>query len=100
METLTLGCTGLGMIDELLVISEGVVAVQAGDQLVCYTDGVVELENAAGIEFGEDRMVDILEKGAERPMREMNNQIISELNLHKGTGHYHDDITLIACRFK
>ena len=100
VETLTLGCTGLGMIDELLVISEGVIAVQPGDQLICYTDGVVELENAAGIEFGEDRMVDILEKGAERPMRDMNNQIITDLNLHKGTGHYHDDITLIACRFK
>ena len=94
------GCTGLGMLDEILSINEGSVDIEAGDQLVCYTDGIVELEDANGKEFGEERLIAILDQSANMPMAAINDKIISELNVHKGHGQFHDDITLISCRFR
>lgn len=39
---LTSGCVGLGMIDEIPVINQGVINIDEPCTLICYTDGLVE----------------------------------------------------------
>jgi sigma-B regulation protein RsbU (phosphoserine phosphatase) len=97
---LRMGCTGLGMLDEIISVKEGIVKINPNDLVVCYTDGVVELENEAGEEFGIKMLNDLLLSFSSMGMAELNKRIIHELIEHKGKRPYVDDIALFSCRFK
>ncbi len=97
---LRLGCTGLGMLDEIMTIKEGVVQINSNDLVLCYTDGVVELEDEQGQEFGVKMLNDLLLSFSSAGTRELNQRIVHELIEHKGKMPYVDDIALFSCRFK
>ncbi len=58
------GSIGLGMLDELPGIDEGEMRLHKGDLLVAYTDGLVEIEEAAGIGSNAEKLLEIMKKGA------------------------------------
>lgn len=96
---LKIGTTGLGMFDELRKVKEGVICVDPGSVLLCYTDGLVEQENESGEEFGVSRLKEILkEKGSTSIMKDINSTIIDKVEQHKGTKGYVDDIALLTCK--
>lgn len=97
---LSTGCPGLGMLDELPTIREGIVIVEPGSLITCYTDGVVELENMREREFGESKLELILLDNQASPVREVNDSIVKHLRTHKGQMPYVDDIALLTTRFK
>ena len=97
---LRIGCTGLGMFDELIKVKEGIVNLENGATLVCYTDGVVEVENERGEDFGVERLRDLLVENPEMKMRDFNLLIKEKLIEHKGTKPYIDDIALFSCRIR
>ncbi|MEZ4939212.1 MAG: PP2C family protein-serine/threonine phosphatase [Crocinitomicaceae bacterium] len=97
---LSVGCPGLGMLDDLPVIREGVVIIEPGSLITCYTDGVVELENAREREFGESKLELILLDSQDKPVREINDSIVKLLRSHKGQMPYVDDIALLTTRFR
>ncbi len=97
---LSTGCPGLGMLDELPSIREGIVILEPGSLITCYTDGVVELENAREREFGESKLELILLDNQNSPVREVNDSIVRHLRSHKGHMPYVDDIALLTTRFK
>src|ERR1051325_8745597 len=45
--------------------------LEPGDVMVLYTDGVTEASNLDGVEFGRDRLVQLVKDNYERPAREM-----------------------------
>jgi sigma-B regulation protein RsbU (phosphoserine phosphatase) len=98
MTMLKVGCTGLGMFDELNKVKEGVVSIDPGSILVCYTDGVVEIENEQGEEFGVPMLKNTLRSQFKSGMEELNKTIISDVIQHKGKMPYIDDIALFSCR--
>jgi len=63
IERLTLGGLPLGIQQDSLYES-GSIALQSGDWLVIFTDGLVEAVNQADEEFGEQRLLDVLNMGA------------------------------------
>jgi phosphoserine phosphatase RsbU/P len=96
---LKIGCTGLGMLEELKKVKEGVVTMEPGSVILCYTDGVVEQENGSGEDFGVGRLKEILrKKGHTSDMKEINNEIIERVKEHKGSKTYVDDIALLICK--
>lgn len=97
---LRMGCTGLGMLDDIMSIKEGVVHVNPRDLVICYTDGVVELEDENGEEFGIKMLNDLLLNFSSIGMGDLNKRILHELTAHKGKMPYVDDIALFSCRFK
>ncbi|MBI2270043.1 MAG: PP2C family protein-serine/threonine phosphatase [Bacteroidetes bacterium] len=97
---LRMGCTGLGMLDDIMSIKEGVVHVNPRDLVICYTDGVVELEDENGGEFGIKTLNDLLLNFSSIGMGDLNKRILHELTAHKGKMPYVDDIALFSCRFK
>lgn len=97
---LTVGCPGLGMLDELPTIREGVVILEPDSLITCYTDGVVELENVREREFGESKLELILLDNQNQPVKTVNEKIVSLLRSHKGQMPYVDDIALLTTRFK
>ncbi|MBL7891505.1 MAG: PP2C family protein-serine/threonine phosphatase [Bacteroidia bacterium] len=97
---LRMGCTGLGMLDDIISIKEGLVHVNPRDLVICYTDGVVELEDENGEEFGIKMLNDLLLNFSSIGMSDLNKRILHELTAHKGKMPYVDDIALFSCRFK
>lgn len=95
---LTVGCTGLGMFDDLQRVKEGIVNVSHGALLLCYTDGLVEQGNEKDEEFGLPRLQNIALENRELPPKELNELILEKVNAHKGDLPYIDDIALVTCR--
>ena len=94
------GCTGLGMFEELPFVSPGKVFIPENALLHCYTDGVIEVENDAGEEFGLERLREFLiSKMNTETFEELHRQLVNKLFAYKQSRSYTDDITLLSCRF-
>ena len=95
---LTVGCTGLGMFDELIKVREGIVNVAHGALLLCYTDGLVETTNEKEEDFSLKRVQQIAMENRKLSPKDLNALIIERVNQHKGDMAYIDDIALVTCR--
>jgi phosphoserine phosphatase RsbU/P len=63
--------------------------------LVCYTDGLVELENKEGEAFEVERLIDIIHNNYHLSMVELDELIFKELDNFRKDTPYLDD----SCRF-
>ena len=102
LELLNIGTIGLGMFEKLPFVQEGKVQMEINEtyRLVCYTDGVVELENDSGIEFGQNQLEDFIkEYPIALPSRAFLDDIIGKLHEYRENQSFHDDITLLSCKF-
>ena len=93
------GCTGLGMLDELPSIKVGQLTITPNSSLVLYTDGIVELENEVGEQFGLERLLQNVEMYSDLAMEDMNSIIFSKLEEWKGKQKYDDDTAIFSCKF-
>lgn len=99
-EMLKTGCTGLGMFDDLPKVEDGSISIPENSTLLCYTDGVVELENDNGEEFGLDALIKLLSDNSEMSMTDLIELIKTALKNYKGDQPYIDDIALLSVRFR
>jgi len=76
----------------------GTINLQAGDWLLIFTDGVVEAINEAGIEYGEERLIALLNTGAEIPSVNLLSRIMVNLDSFVGTTPQQDDITCLVVK--
>jgi sigma-B regulation protein RsbU (phosphoserine phosphatase) len=74
------------------------VVLEAGDLLVCYTDGITEPENAYGEMFGEERLMDLLSKNAHRSEAEIVEMILDGVRQWTASDELQDDMTLLLAR--
>jgi sigma-B regulation protein RsbU (phosphoserine phosphatase) len=74
---------------------QGDFTIAAGDRLILYTDGITEGRNAAGDEFGEDRLAESASRHRALPADEMLAAILRDVEAFNG-GKYEDDATLIV----
>ncbi len=74
--------------------------IRRGDRLVLLTDGVLEAPDAAGTQFGEDRLRQVLAAGRESTIGDLIRSIVGEVCAHTGCPELaHDDVTLIGLEF-
>ncbi|MFM2070867.1 MAG: hypothetical protein RLZZ623_1130 [Actinomycetota bacterium] len=71
-------------------------ALQPGDLLVLYTDGVVEARDPDGSLFGDDRFGELLQQLRGRPAEEVVEGIYAELDRYSHGAPQLDDITIVA----
>lgn len=93
------GCIGLGMLDELPCIKVGKLTLNPNTTFVLFTDGVVELENEDGEQFGVERLIKNAQAYSPLKMEDMNNIIFSKLEDWKGPLNYVDDTAIFSCKF-
>lgn len=93
------GCPGLGMLDEIPLITEGRISIPAGSSLFCYTDGLVETENEQNKEYGMEGLEESLKKNRAKKPNEINTNVLIDLKTYKGRTNYADDIALLSCKF-
>jgi sigma-B regulation protein RsbU (phosphoserine phosphatase) len=76
------------------------IALQSGDILAVYTDGVTEALNPEGIEFGEERLRSILVEYFHLSAQKSAEKVIAKVLEWQGAASQHDDITLIVVKVK
>ena len=76
----------------------GSVILQPGDWLVIFTDGVVEAVNVRDEEYGEERMLNLLQAGATATPDELLRRMMSDLDAFVGATPQHDDVTCMLVK--
>jgi sigma-B regulation protein RsbU (phosphoserine phosphatase) len=90
------GGTVVGLIDGTQYDQE-TIAMEPGDLLIAYSDGVTEPENDFG-EFGEDRLVDVVREFRNEPLDIISAEVMRALDAWIGGEEQPDDITLVLAR--
>lgn len=98
-EWLTKGCMGLGMLDDIPKVDVGLVKPEKDSTLICFTDGLIEVENEAGEEYGEERLMQVVQSHSETEMSSLNHSIRTDFDDFRGTNPPHDDFALLSVRF-
>jgi sigma-B regulation protein RsbU (phosphoserine phosphatase) len=93
------GCMGLGMLDDIPMIEKGEKVISPASVLTCFTDGLVEVENDLGEEYGEQRLEDQLNEHRSSEMTTLNRAIRDDFDSFRGTNPPHDDFALLSVRF-
>jgi sigma-B regulation protein RsbU (phosphoserine phosphatase) len=99
VEELTTGGTIIGMFPQTRY-EEGTLALNTGDVLIVFTDGVTEALNPADEEFGEDRLKDLLRAVAGLPIEEMSARIAEDLKNWIQDAAQYDDLTFVLMKVK
>ena len=76
----------------------GVTQLEAGDLIAAWSDGITEPENEYGVEFGETRLLQMLETHRTRPLPEILDTVLSAVKDWSGAAEQADDITLVLAR--
>lgn len=83
--------------DEFPYLS-GRVPLRQGDLLLIFTDGAVEAVNETGQEYGEARLVPLLEAAPPETAAETLKRVMADVNRFVGYARQHDDITCLVLR--
>jgi sigma-B regulation protein RsbU (phosphoserine phosphatase) len=87
----------LGMFPEA-PYKRGQVRLEPGDLLVVFSDGVSEAFNEAGEEFGEERLVALLNERRGESARSLCASVVDAVNQFAGAALQSDDVTLVVAR--
>jgi len=88
------GGLALGMSRER-TYEQGEIDLNSGDRLLLFTDGVTEVTNTEGEEFGEERLIELLMNNRSLGAAELQKCVMDAVTAFCG-GDFQDDVTLIA----
>jgi serine phosphatase RsbU (regulator of sigma subunit) len=72
------------------------VRMNSGDSLVVYSDGLIEAENPRGEQFGQDRLLSVIEASSRGKLEE---DILAAWQGFQAEGRQLDDVTLVTVNF-
>jgi sigma-B regulation protein RsbU (phosphoserine phosphatase) len=72
--------------------------LRPNDIVVLYTDGVTEVFNSEGEEFGMDGVIDILRQNRDKPSSEIQQAIYDAVLQFASSEHVFDDLTMIVIK--
>ena len=97
VERLCVGGTIVGSFD-FVTFEEGHVALEAGDLLVVFSDGLSEAQNELGEEYGEDRLVAFAAARRHDTADNLRQSIFDEVDRWAGPSERNDDQTLVILK--
>ena len=92
MELLPLG------IQETASYQSGIVKLETEDWLVIFTDGLIEAVNSRNEEYGEMRLLNLLEGAGGATPTELLRRITADLDAFVGNTPQHDDVTCLLIK--
>jgi sigma-B regulation protein RsbU (phosphoserine phosphatase) len=87
----------IGVIEDYTIRAEQV-SLQDGDVLLLYTDGLTEAINSGQEQLGKDRLVELVAKNSDLPVRDLVSAIRRELADFIGGEALADDVTILVCK--
>lgn len=97
-QLLSLGSIGLGMFEEIPTVAQGELILDKNALVVCYTDGLVELENELTEEYSLEALEKLILENLDSTPEELNRIIMKSLEEYRGSMPYIDDTALLTCR--
>lgn len=73
--------------------------LQPGDSLLLYTDGVFEVPNAEGTEYGQERLQEAVRKRFAMAPADLFTTLLAEIQGYSGKGEFADDVCLLNVKF-
>jgi sigma-B regulation protein RsbU (phosphoserine phosphatase) len=70
--------------------------IRPGDCVFMYTDGIYEVENADGEEFGEERLLSAARRFMDRPLADLFPSLLNEARQFADAGAFNDDVCLVG----
>jgi sigma-B regulation protein RsbU (phosphoserine phosphatase) len=92
-------CIALGVVPEVTITCVEL-ELKTDDLIVMYTDGVTEAFNPQDEEFGEERLMEYLQKHRNDPVQEIMDGLVEEVRSFCDSRAQSDDITLVIVRVK
>lgn len=77
---------------------ESRIRLEPGDLLVCFTDGITEPENEYGEMFGEQRLIEVVQRNAGRAPADLIATVIAAVAQWTRSPELPDDMTLLVAR--
>jgi sigma-B regulation protein RsbU (phosphoserine phosphatase) len=91
------GGTVIGLLEDAHYL-QGSVRISPGDVLVAFTDGISEAMNLADEEWGEERLIDVIQGCHAKTAQEVLECIFAAATQFAGAAPQHDDMTLVVLR--
>lgn len=79
-------------------LEESEISYQAGDVFLLVTDGVTEAQTAAGGEFGEDKLIEVLSANAALDANNIRDRVLAEVRYFLDDELPHDDQTVVVVK--
>lgn len=76
------------------------ISIQPEERLLIYSDGISEAMNDRLEEFGDDRLLEVVQRNLNDSARELIEKIIAAIHQHVGGAPQNDDITLVILERK
>jgi sigma-B regulation protein RsbU (phosphoserine phosphatase) len=74
------------------------VTLQPGEGLVLYTDGITEAKNAAKVEYGLERLCEVIKTHGYRSATAIQQAILNDVRQYMGNQKIFDDLTLLVLK--
>ncbi|HEY6251086.1 MAG TPA: PP2C family protein-serine/threonine phosphatase, partial [Candidatus Angelobacter sp.] len=94
---LSTGGTVIGLLENYPYQEERI-TLEPGDLMVAFTDGISEAMNAADEEFGEQRLLEVVQECTQMKAAEVVTTIVRAADAFAAGASQHDDMTLVVLR--
>jgi sigma-B regulation protein RsbU (phosphoserine phosphatase) len=81
-------------------VAQTQVSLAPGDVVVLYTDGITEAENSEGMQYGLERLCEVVSHNWQRSSLEIRQAVIEDVRQYIGEQKVYDDITLVILKHK
>jgi phosphoserine phosphatase RsbU/P len=78
----------------------GIAALAPGDLLLIFTDGIVEAENGQALEYGEERLLPVIDGLDSATASESLKRLMTSVDAFVGPTRQHDDMTCLVVKMK
>ncbi|MBD3387082.1 SpoIIE family protein phosphatase [candidate division KSB1 bacterium] len=92
---------GLGLASDRVFdenLQQQTIKLNSGDLLVFYTDGITEAMNDSLQEYGEERLIRLLDRCKDDEPNRVTKAILADVNRFTGSRLQHDDLTMVVIR--
>jgi len=72
--------------------------IELGDIIILYTDGVIEVFNDKGEEYGDARLIKIIKQNQKKSTKEIRDLIYNDVKSFASESHSFDDFTMIVLK--
>ena len=79
-------------------IGQRTVQLRPGDGVVLYTDGITEAENTSNVQYGLERLCELVRKHWEHSAEMIKDAVVSDVSRFIGEQTRYDDITLVVAK--
>ncbi len=95
------GCTLIGAFEQLPEIHKGEVLLTHPGTIFACTDGLTDIQNDLDQYFDDHQIARVVSRADDYDTAEaLNNALIGEVDLFRGSNAYPDDIAILTCKYK